>query len=113
MGSRTVVTLFDDLDGSTEDVRTVLISLDGRAVELDLSQKNYDKVAQFLEPYIAAGRRSGASTSGRRRRSQSSTPAKPATDTQAIRDWAKAQGHKVSDRGRVSAEVIAAYKAAH
>ena len=33
--------------------------------------------------------------------------------TQAMREWGKANGHKVSDRGRVSAELQAAYHAAN
>jgi hypothetical protein len=34
-------------------------------------------------------------------------------DTGAIREWAKKHGHKVSERGRLSATVLAAYDAAH
>jgi hypothetical protein len=33
-------------------------------------------------------------------------------DTAAIRAWARAHGHKVSDRGRISKSVMEAYKAA-
>ena len=33
MASRTTVTLIDDLDGSTGEIRTVSVSLDGEAVE--------------------------------------------------------------------------------
>jgi len=33
--------------------------------------------------------------------------------TQAIREWARAHGHKVSERGRLSAVVVEAYEAAH
>jgi hypothetical protein len=38
MGTRTVTTKFDDLDESTEDVRTVPLSFGGTSVELDLSK---------------------------------------------------------------------------
>ncbi|HEY5553890.1 MAG TPA: histone-like nucleoid-structuring protein Lsr2, partial [Cellulomonas sp.] len=34
-------------------------------------------------------------------------------DAGAIREWAKANGHHVSERGRISAGVKAAYDAAH
>ncbi|WP_375431006.1 Lsr2 family protein [uncultured Friedmanniella sp.] len=113
MGSRTTVTLFDDLDGSTEEIRTVSLSLDGQAVELDLSQKNFEKVSEFLQPYMAAGRKSGGSSAARRTRTSSPAPTKSGIDTQAVREWAKAQGHKVSDRGRVSGDIVSAYEAAH
>ena len=33
-------------------------------------------------------------------------------ETHAIREWARQNGHKVSDRGRISKSVIEAYKAA-
>ena len=112
MGAKTVTTLYDDVDGSTEDIRTVSLSLDGQAVELDLSQKNYDKVAKFLEPYISAGRKtSSAGSSTRRRRSSSAAPVKSG-DTQAVRAWAAEQGIEVSSRGRISADVLAKYEAA-
>jgi hypothetical protein len=32
-------------------------------------------------------------------------------DTAAIREWARAHGHNVSDRGRISKSVMEAYKA--
>jgi hypothetical protein len=31
----------------------------------------------------------------------------------AIREWARAHGHTVSDRGRIPAKIIADYEAAH
>jgi Lsr2 len=33
-------------------------------------------------------------------------------DTRAIREWARENGHKVSDRGRISRSIMEAYKAA-
>jgi len=114
MASRTTVTLIDDLDGSTGGIRTVLVSLDGQAVELDLSQANYDTLQQALAPYLAAGRRTNTTSPGSRRRSASApTVASGQQDTQAIREWAEANGHQVSSRGRVKKEIVDAYQAAH
>lgn len=31
----------------------------------------------------------------------------------AVREWARANGHDVSDRGRIKAEVFEAFEAAH
>jgi len=56
---------------------------------------------------VAKGRRSGAAAGGR----------SPATtdraQTQAIRDWARRNGHQVSDRGRIPSAVLDAFNAAH
>jgi len=114
MASRTTVTLIDDLDGSTGEISTVSVSLDGHAVELDLSQANYDKLQQALAPYLAAGRKT-RSTSTRSRRSSApvATGDGKQQDAQAIREWAEANGHQVSSRGRVKKEIVDAYQAAH
>ena len=112
MGSKTVVTLFDDLDGSTEDIRTVSLALDGQSVELDLSQKNYDKVSEFLAPYIAAGRKGAGASSSRRSSRRSSTATANTSDTQSIREWAQANGYEVNSRGRIKKEIVDAYEAA-
>ena len=45
---------------------------------------------------------------GRRTRRTAAAPPNPAS----VRAWAKSNGHAVSDRGRVPAQVIAAYVAA-
>jgi hypothetical protein len=63
--------------------------------------------ARKLSKFIAAARKVG--TSARRKGSRS-----PSTQqTGAIREWAKASGHKASDRGRIPQNVIDAYNAAH
>jgi hypothetical protein len=33
--------------------------------------------------------------------------------SRAIREWAKANGHDLADRGRIKAKVITAFEAAH
>lgn len=108
MGSRTTTTLFDDLDGSTGDVRTVTITLDRQTVELDLSEANYAKVRDFLTPYLDAGRKT---TSSGRKGGQ--TKVDKQSDTQAVREWAEANGHEVNSRGRIKKAVLDAYQAAH
>lgn len=110
MGSRTEITLFDDTDGSTESIRTVSLTLDGQSVEVDLSQKNYDKLFKAIEPYLSAGRKTSSSSSNVRRRRGA---AAKTSDTQAIRAWANEKGIEVSSRGRISADILAKYEAAH
>ena len=127
MGTRIVETRYDDLDESTEDVKTVSLSLDGRAVEIDLSAKNLEKLTTALTPYLDAGRKaSSAATSRRRRASASGAPPSGASSsgtsssgtssraagTQAIRDWAQANGLEVNNRGRIKKSVVEAYESA-
>ncbi|GHJ45886.1 Lsr2 family protein [Catellatospora sp. TT07R-123] len=111
MARREIVVLSDDLDGTDNDVRTVAFAYDGGAYEIDLSPANHDKLALALAPFIAAARKSPA-------RGPRSQPAAPLTAAdqrafnQRVRDWAKAQGKQVSDRGRVPADIVDAYRAA-
>ena len=112
MATRVTETIYDDLDESTDDVRTVTLSLDGQAVEVDLSAKNYEKLSKAVAPYLEAGRKASGSTGPtRRRRGSASAPAK-STDTAAVRAWAAENGIEISSRGRVSADVLAKYQAA-
>ena len=104
----------DDIDGS-EAVGTVSFSLNNRSYEIDLSDENTDKLHEALAPFIEHARQIGRSSGrGRGRRP-------PATDkhtrsnrehTHAIREWARQNGHQVSDRGRIPKSVIQAYQAA-
>jgi hypothetical protein len=109
MAKKTVIQLTDDLDGTpiSGSGETVVFALDGDAYELDLSEKNARRLRDILEPYIAAARR--ASSGGTRVRRPAANP--PGRDGQAIREWARQNGHEVSERGRISAAVLAAYEA--
>lgn len=103
MAAITIVELVDDVDGKKAN-ETLTFGLDGRLYEIDLSSRNAKSLRDALAPYVSAARRAG----GRNRRS-SSGARRDASETQAIRDWARASGYEVSDRGRISAEVLEAY----
>ena len=100
MARKTVTTLIDDVDGS-EAERTVIFSLDGTSYEIDLSTGNIAALTAALEPFIAAGRKAGRRTSIR-----SSSSA----DLGEVRRWAREQGIEISDRGRVSKDIMKAYQ---
>ena len=109
----TQVSLVDDVDGSVAS-GTVGFRLDGKTYELDLSDKNAEKLRDAVAPFVAAARRAG----GRARRpggatastgSTGSTPRGDREKTTAIRGWAREHGHKVSDRGRIPRSVLEAY----
>jgi len=66
MATVTRTFLVDDLDGSTEDVENVLISLDGANFEIDLSTANATRLREKLAKYVDNGTR----VTPRRRRAQ-------------------------------------------
>jgi hypothetical protein len=114
MAQQTTVRFVDDLDGS-EAVGTVTFALESRAYEIDLSDENTDKLHEALAPFIEHARQIGRG-SGRGRGRRQPAPEKHTRSnreqTQAIREWARQNGHQVSDRGRIPKSVIQAYQAA-
>src|SRR3954469_19005526 len=109
MAQKTIVQLIDDIDqGAAEE--TVTFALDGTSYEIDLSAKNAGKLRDALSVYIANARRSGraaarAASSSRRGRAGRGDR----EQTQAIREWARKNGFKVGEKGRIPATVLEAY----
>ena len=108
MAQKVQVLLVDDLDGGEAD-ETVSFSLDGTAYEIDLSDKNAAKVREALAPFITSARKAG--TAKRRRGAARGTSNRERSAD--IRAWAKERGIKVNERGRIPANVVAQYEAAH
>ena len=99
----------DDLDGS-EAEGTVRFGLDGAEYEIDLNAEHARALRDALARYVQAARRAGGSArrparSGRRAQADG-------VDSTEVREWAKAQGIDVKDRGRVPAELVIKFKAA-
>jgi Lsr2 len=111
VAQKTVVTFEDDLDGS-EAEGTVTFALNGVQYELDLSKKNHDKLLKALEPYVSGGRKVSSRATAARA-SRGAVSAAKRHDQSAVREWAKSQDLKISDRGRIPADVLAKYEAAH
>lgn len=106
MATETITRLVDDLDGSRAD-RTVAFSWDGKNYSIDLSKKNIAALDKALRPYVEVARSSTPRRSrGRSRKSSSNGSG----DLRAVREWARQHGYQVSDRGRIGAEVLAAYE---
>jgi Lsr2 len=105
------VILTDDIDGG-EAEETVQFALDGVTYEIDLSGGNAEALREALAAYVDAGRRVGG-RSQRRGNVPKARPTAERADLSDVRAWARENGYQVSDRGRVSAEVKAAYEAAH
>jgi Lsr2 len=111
VAKQTTVILVDDLDGS-EAVEQVEFAVDGKSYAIDLSAENSAKLREALAPFISAARRTG----GRRSNAPAAAPSRPASDraqNQAIREWAVAQGMKISERGRIPTNVLEAYRKSH
>ena len=103
-------TLFiDDLDDSEAD-GTVRFGLDGADYEIDLNAAHAQELRDALAHYVSAARRAG----GGARRPARTVPRAPANglNTTEVREWARAQGIDVKDRGRVPAELVVKFKAA-
>jgi hypothetical protein len=106
MAQRTQILYVDDIDGS-EAEGTVRFGLDGADYEIDLSKKHADQLAKAIGPYIEAARKVPSS----RRPVRGPRPARH--DQSDVRAWARDQGLKVSDRGRIPADVLSRYESAH
>jgi hypothetical protein len=113
MAQRIVVQLVDDLDGTSLSDgagSTVSFGLDGTSYEIDLSQANAQRLRDGLAEYIAAARKVGGRPGARRGGSARSSSS---VNAAVVREWARTQGLQVSERGRVSSDVIEAYNAKH
>ena len=106
MAQKISIQLIDDIDG-TDAAESVSFALDGQSYVIDLSETNASKLRNALAPYVAHAQRD---IKGRSSRGRGSRTGSTASD---IRAWARSAGYDVPDRGRVSAEIKAAYDAAH
>jgi uncharacterized membrane protein len=105
-----IQTLFiDDLDGSAAE-GTVRFGLDGTEYEIDLNEQHARQLREALAQYVSAARR--ASGAARRPARTGRRAAASGLNTGEVREWAKAQGIEVKDRGRVPAELVVKFKAA-
>jgi hypothetical protein len=118
MAQKTIVTLVDDLTGeAAENISTVEFALDGRAYQLDLTEENSAKLHDALAQYVNAarkigGRRRSGARPGRAPKSAGSTTGYNRETLKSIREWAKKHSYRVSDRGRLPAEVVQAWEQA-
>jgi hypothetical protein len=92
------VILVDDMTGGEAD-ETVEFGLDGTGYEIDLNYKNAQELRDLLKPYTEKGRKV---TSAAPRLPRVRT-ASDEERNKRMRAWAKEQGFKISERGRVPA----------
>ena len=109
MAQKIQTLLVDDLDASAAE-ETVRLGLDGADYEIDLNAGHAQELRNALARYVGAARRPG----GTARRPTPGARRGPASglNTTEVREWAKAQGIEVKDRGRVPADLVVKFKAA-
>ena len=109
MAQKIQTLLIDDLDGGAAE-ETVRFCLDGADYEIDLNAGHAQELRDALARYVGAARRSG----GMARRPARGARRGSATglNTTEVREWAKAEGIEVKDRGRVPAELVVKFRAA-
>lgn len=106
MAQRVQVLLVDDLDNSDAD-ETVTFALDGVTYEIDLNKANASKLRDAFAPWVGHARRSGG------RKSAGRSAGARRKDVSAVREWARKNGHDISERGRIPAAVQEAYDKAN
>ncbi|WP_043466531.1 Lsr2 family protein [Kitasatospora sp. MBT66] len=121
----------DDLSGEIIDQNasdSFRFGFDGVNFELDSSLEAINKIREFLAPYAAAARivedapvqvgfpSVAAATRGQQqpRKRAAATPVRSSgPDPAKVREWARAQGLEVNERGRLSSGIVEAYEKAH
>jgi hypothetical protein len=108
--ARKIQTLYvDDIDGS-DAKGTVRFGLDGTEYEIDLNAEHAQALRDAVARYVKAARRVGGAA---RRPSRAGRRASASgLNTTEVREWAKAQGIEVKDRGRIPAELVVKFRSA-
>lgn len=119
MAQRTQVLLTCDVhDGTAEAAETVAFTVEGQSFECELCEPHLLEFREAMEIWSSHARPAGGGRGGRsagrasRGGARRSGTADGPTSSE-VREWARAQGLEVSARGRVPAELHAAYEAAH
>jgi hypothetical protein len=112
MAQRVQILLVCDLhDDDTAGTETVTFAVDGASYEIDVCEAHGNQLHEAFAPFVAAGRRSSRG-GGSARRSRRGRGGSGGFDPAAVRAWAKDNGVAVSERGRISADVLEKYNAA-
>jgi hypothetical protein len=107
MAKHVEVQFVDDMDGSPADYKGYEFSLDGKFYKIDLSKENVIRLEEAMDPFVVAATR--VSRAQATAKKSAARPSQDREQNQAIRDWARRNGHQVADRGRIPASVVDAY----
>ncbi|MCL2595757.1 MAG: Lsr2 family protein [Promicromonosporaceae bacterium] len=112
MVQKTQIVLIDDIDGGNAD-ETVTFGLDGVSYEIDLSAAHAAELREGLARWVAAGRKAGRVATVLPRGTATRRASADRAQLAKIREWARDNDLPVSDRGRISADIMAKFQAAH
>ena len=107
MAKHLVTVVVDDLTGeplADGDHRQLSFSVQGKSYTIDLGKKAAAKFLAQLEPYIRAATPVGRPTAA--------AAAADRDERRRARLWATQHGYQVAPRGRISQEILAAFRAA-
>jgi hypothetical protein len=113
MAKTTRVVLTCDLHGDgTDAVTTIRMDTGTARYELDLCQSHFDELSGAGRR-LRRRRRTGAATKAASKTAAVETRrrGRGAVDTAAVREWARAHGYTVSDRGRIPRHIVEAFAA--
>ena len=115
MAKTTRVVLTCDLHGDSTDAVTTIRMDNGTArYELDLCQSHFDELTgagRRLRPRRRTGGARSAIKGGNDAAATTRRRGRSTRDTAAVRQWARAHGYTVSDRGRVPRRIVEAFAA--
>ena len=110
-----VVLTCDVHDGNSEAIETITFTVEGQSYEFELCEDHLAEFREAMEVWSSHARSGRPGRSARRagRSARRDPGAGAAPSAGEVREWARSQGMEVSSRGRVGADVRAAYDAAH
>jgi hypothetical protein len=114
-----IVTVIDDYDGKElhPDTPPERYQLRGRTYDLYLSKESKQAVDSFLDQLLDGAQEvrdvSSSTSAQRRRRGAAGVSIREGFTIHDLREWARANGHEVSDNRRAPTKVIEAFNAAH
>lgn len=101
-------------EGATDTVHS--FGFGGKNYEIDLCAKHGSEFVNAMADWVTAGtlvpgstRKSGGGAKPAASTTAATTPSRRKAELDAVRAWARENGYNVGDRGRISAEIYAAY----
>ena len=106
-----ITVLTDDIDHS-EGAESISFTFDGVSYDIDLNEHHAGEFRSEMHRWIQHARKSSVTRAPSTRVVRQVTR-RSREELNSIRLWARNNNHKVSDRGRIPAKIIAEYDAAH
>lgn len=104
-----ITKLVDDLDGTDAEM-TLEFGLDGTEYAIDLNDPHYEEYRKVLELLASKGRVVTREPVKVKRTLSTGKKTGVVGKTQEMREWLRANGHNVSDRGRVPTHLVDLYE---